>query len=80
MSCGGTCTQSQPQMLRPELAAVRWHLPSPMGWFRGWFLRLVYLQARWRMREELLALNDMQLRDVGLTRARIESELHRPFW
>lgn len=76
MSCGGTCSQSPSQMLRPELAAVPWHLPSPFGWFA----RLVYLQARWRMREELLALNDMQLRDVGLTRAEVEGELRRPFW
>jgi uncharacterized protein YjiS (DUF1127 family) len=73
MSCGNTCSQSQPQMLRPDLAAAPWHLPSPFSW-------IVYLQARWRIREELMSLNDMQLRDVGLTRAQIESELRRPFW
>lgn len=80
MSCGGTCSQSQPQMLRPDLAAVPWHLPSPMGWFCSWFGRLVYLQARWRIRDELQALTDRQLRDVGLTREQIDSELRRPFW
>jgi uncharacterized protein YjiS (DUF1127 family) len=80
MSCGGTCSSSQPQMLRPELAAVPWHLPSPMGWFWGWLVWLVYLQARWRIREELQMLNDAQLRDVGLTRAQVDSELRRPFW
>jgi uncharacterized protein YjiS (DUF1127 family) len=78
MSCGGTCSQSQSQsqMLRPELAALASYLPSPFGWV-AW---LVYLQARWRIREELMALNDRQLRDVGLTRAQIEGELRRPFW
>lgn len=76
MSCGGTCSQSHPQMLRPDLAAVPWHLPSPFGWV----VWLVYLQTRWRMRDELMSLSDGQLRDVGLTRAQIESELHRPFW
>ncbi len=80
MSCGGTCSSSQPQMLRPDLAAVALHLPSPIGWFRGWFAWLVYLQARWRIRQELRALTDMQLRDVGLTRMQIDSELQRPFW
>lgn len=76
MSCGNTCSQSQPQMLRPDLAVAPWHLPSPIGW-AAW---LVYLQAKWRIRNELRALNDTQLRDVGLTRAQIESELRRPFW
>lgn len=76
MSCSGTCSQSQPQILRPELAAVPWHLPSPFGWF-AW---LVYLQARWRIREELAALTDAQLRDVGLTRGQVEVVLARPFW
>ena len=76
MSCGNTCSQSQPQMLRPDLAVAPWHLPSPFSWI----VWLVYLQARWRIRNELMALNDMQLRDVGLTRTQIESELRRPFW
>jgi uncharacterized protein YjiS (DUF1127 family) len=80
MSCGGTCSSSQPQMLRPELAAAPWHLPSPMNLALGWLVWLVYLQARWRIREELLALNDAQLRDVGLTRAQVDGELRRPFW
>jgi uncharacterized protein YjiS (DUF1127 family) len=67
-------------MLRPELAAASWHLPSPLHWALGWLARLVYLQARWRIRAELRMLNDAQLRDVGLTRAQVESELRRPFW
>lgn len=76
MSCGGIHSRSQPQMLRPDLAAVPWHLPSPLGWV-AW---LVYLQTRWRMRAELMALNDMQLHDVGLTRWEIDALQKRPFW
>lgn len=76
MSCGGPCSQSQPQMLRPELTAVHWHPPSPFGWIA----RLINLQARWRMREELAALSDAQLRDVGLTREEVDATLARPFW
>lgn len=76
MSCGGTCPQSQPQMLRPALTSMHWHLPSPFAWL-AW---LVNLQARWRMREELAALSDAQLRDVGLTRDAIDAALERPFW
>ena len=75
MSCGGTRSQSKPQMLRPELLEA-WQLPSPFGWL-AWF---VYLQRRWRIRAELQALNEAQLRDAGLTRAQIEAVLARPFW
>ncbi|WP_341909136.1 DUF1127 domain-containing protein [Ferrovibrio terrae] len=75
MSCGHTDSQIQPQMLRPELA-LEWQLPTPLGWL-AW---LVHQQRRWRIRAELHGLNDAQLRDVGLTRAQIESALARPFW
>lgn len=73
MSCGGTCSQSNPVILQPE-AAASWRLPSPSEWLGGWLVRLVDLQRRWRRHEELRDLSDAQLRDVGLTREQVGSQ------
>ncbi|MFN4309976.1 MAG: DUF1127 domain-containing protein [Ferrovibrio sp.] len=75
MSCGGTCSQSNPVILQPETAA-NWRLPSPSEWLVGWLVRLVGQQRRWRRREELRDLSDAQLRDVGLTREQVGGGAH----
>ena len=45
---------------------------------------LVALFSRWldrvRERRHLHALDDRMLRDIGLTRADVEFEAHKPFW
>lgn len=70
MSCGGTCSQSNPPALRSG-PVTAWHLPSPSEWLVGWLVRLVEQQRRWRRHEELRDLSDAQLRDVGLTREQV---------
>lgn len=49
------------------------------------FIRAIWLQlARWRelyrQRQQLAALSDEMLKDIGLSRADIETEATRPFW
>jgi uncharacterized protein YjiS (DUF1127 family) len=41
---------------------------------------LVVWQERVRERRRLAALDDRLLRDVGLSRADTEQEIHKPFW
>ena len=45
---------------------------------RGLLDRLSSLDARYRSRMDLAALDDRMLRDVGLTRADVAAELRRP--
>ena len=45
---------------------------------RGILGRFVRFDARYRNRADLKALDDHLLRDVGLTRADVASELRRP--
>jgi len=51
-------------------------LPRPT--VRGILDRLASLDARYRNRMDLEALDDRMLRDVGLTRADVAAELRRP--
>jgi uncharacterized protein YjiS (DUF1127 family) len=49
------------------------------------FLGTLYeLMAQWRrrvlIRNELITLNDSDLRDIGWTRAEVEAERRKPFW
>jgi uncharacterized protein YjiS (DUF1127 family) len=37
-------------------------------------------RARMRLRRELLMLNDVELRELSLTKADVDREAHRPFW
>lgn len=41
---------------------------------------LLAAQRRWREREQLAALSDAALKDVGLSRADIDAALRRPAW
>ena len=45
---------------------------------------LYELMAQWRrrvlIRNELITLNDSDLRDIGWTRAEVEAERRKPFW
>ena len=47
---------------------------------RGIFDRLAELNARHRTRRNLRALDAHLLRDIGLTRADVETELRRTLW
>jgi len=37
-------------------------------------------RARMRQRRELLMLNDVELRELSLTKADVNREAHKPFW
>ncbi|HYD99329.1 MAG TPA: DUF1127 domain-containing protein [Alphaproteobacteria bacterium] len=47
---------------------------------RGLWCRLVDALDRRRGRRHLATLTDDMLRDIGLSRADVESELSKPFW
>lgn len=36
--------------------------------------------ALYRQRQQLASLNDEMLKDIGLSRADVETEINRPFW
>ena len=63
---------SATSVLRPALFA------RPRLTVRGMLDRLASLDARYRNRMDLKALDDRMLRDVGLTRADAAAELRRP--
>ncbi len=42
--------------------------------------RLRIALATWRQRQTLARLDDHLLRDLGLSRRDVESEVHRPIW
>ena len=58
--------------LRPAAVA------RPRLTVRGILDRLASLDARYRDRMDLEALDDRMLRDIGLTRADVAAELRRP--
>jgi uncharacterized protein YjiS (DUF1127 family) len=41
---------------------------------------LTLWHARAQQRRQLVALNDRELRDIGLTRANVAEEFLKPFW
>jgi len=45
----------------------------------GW-RQLGRWHALYRQRRQLAALSDEMLKDIGLSRADIETEINRPFW
>lgn len=47
---------------------------------RAVVLRVERWNALYRQRQQLAALGDDALKDIGLSRADIESEVNRPFW
>ena len=51
----------------------------PAWWWRGW-QRVVRWRQLARQRRQLAMLSDMALKDIGLGRADIWEETHRPFW
>jgi len=47
----------------------------------GWLLDVLYeWRARTAERHAMRSLDDRMLRDIGLSRADLERELHKPFW
>ena len=59
--------------LRTEVEATPHNAPAGLS---GWGL----MMRRRRSRQELLALDADQLRDIGLTREQALEEGHTPFW
>lgn len=55
-------------------------LASPGAVLSGLVLQLLEWQRRVRERDSLASLSDAALRDVGLSRADIFEEIHKPFW
>ena len=47
---------------------------------RGVLDRIAAADARYRDRANLRRLDDRMLRDMGVTRADVETELRRPIW
>ncbi|MFG3692943.1 DUF1127 domain-containing protein [Stutzerimonas stutzeri] len=46
----------------------------------GFWQRVRRWHALYRQRRQLAALSDEMLKDLGLSRADIDTEAHRPFW
>ena len=48
--------------------------------FSGLLGRVLAAEARFRQRQDLTALDDHMLRDIGITRLQAEAEATKPFW
>jgi uncharacterized protein YjiS (DUF1127 family) len=62
--------------LREAGTARRW-LVAPFAWLAGW---LRDVRRHGRERHELLAMDDHELRDIGITRDEAARVLGRPPW
>jgi uncharacterized protein YjiS (DUF1127 family) len=58
---------------RPAPGLPRFSLLAALDW-------LASLDARYRQRMDLQALDDHMLRDIGITRSEVDGELRRPFY
>jgi uncharacterized protein YjiS (DUF1127 family) len=54
--------------------------PPRHRWFRGFIALLKEWRRRVRSRNELAALCDRCLRDIGATRYEVYREISKPFW
>jgi uncharacterized protein YjiS (DUF1127 family) len=45
-----------------------------------WKQRLAKIAHNWRTRSRLSRLDDAQLKDIGLTAADVDHEVHKPLW
>ena len=55
-------------------------LHAPIRWRLSALKRLRIALATWRQRQTLARLDDHLLRDLGLSRRDVESEVNRPIW
>lgn len=59
-------------------------VPSQPLRFMGWLKKPVAQVRRWQQlaheRQLLASLNDAALKDLGLSRSEVFSEIQRPFW
>ncbi len=57
---------------------------SPSFGLPPWVRRCMHVLALWaergRQRRQLAALNDAALKDIGLTRLDVRTEVEKPFW
>jgi uncharacterized protein YjiS (DUF1127 family) len=72
-------TGSESFALRAGLAAL-WvgELVVALAWHAA--VQVVTWQERARQRRQLASLDDYLLRDLGLSRSQVHSELRKPFW
>ena len=60
-----------------EAGTARRRLVAPFAWLAGW---LRDVRRRGRERHELLAMDDRELRDIGITHYEAAQALGRPLW
>jgi uncharacterized protein YjiS (DUF1127 family) len=68
---------------RPSVALLELRAPARAPWVEKLEAVLDQLSAwreRRRQRRRLADLDDHLLRDIGLSRAEVELECHKPFW
>lgn len=66
--------------LAPEASVTQPARATGRGPFSRAGAYLVKMLRVWRERQELLLLEDRDLRDIGLTRFDVAREVNRPFW
>ena len=61
--------------------ALPWYAVRRLGWWLGHGAdRLLLWAERARQRRQLAELDDYMLRDIGLTRTDVASEIRKAFW
>jgi uncharacterized protein YjiS (DUF1127 family) len=63
-----------------DTAAVTQARRPADGWLRALIARLSHCRQIQREREQLLALTDRELRDIGISRADAIHEARKPLW
>lgn len=56
------------------------HASRPAARRTGLLARLARAYGIWRQRQALRRLDDLRLRDLGISRAEAEAEARRPIW
>jgi uncharacterized protein YjiS (DUF1127 family) len=64
----------------PPKACSTWRRKEPIHPVAAAFVLIYRWIERARERQALAALNDHELRDIGITRAEAAREAERPFW
>lgn len=76
--------EPQPGLLEAAAARVSMMMVAAARWLDRAAVRSVDVICDWRARAAerhvLRSLDDRMLRDVGISRADVERELHKPFW
>lgn len=71
--------KSHAEFVQPCAGSVTAHF-SLGGTLRAAWQQFGRWHALYRQRQQLAAMSDEMLKDIGLSRADIETEITRPFW